>query len=77
MIPLSKAAPDNPHLVNANKDINVTDEIRRSILASRVTPIFLFSFARVLTLSHSASCQIIFPLTELSARRIIFIGINE
>lgn len=65
MIPLSNAAPLSPHLVNANKEINVTEEIRRSILASRVTPIFLFRFARVLYILTS-NCQIIFSVIKSS-----------
>lgn len=38
IIPLSSAAPLRPHLVSANKEISVTEEINKSILASSVTP---------------------------------------
>lgn len=40
MIPFSKEAPLKPHLVNASKEINVIEEINKSILARRVTPMF-------------------------------------
>lgn len=48
IMPLSNAAPLSPHLVNASREINVTDEINKSILANKVTPIVLASLVQIM-----------------------------
>lgn len=45
MLLLSATRPPNPHRVNANSDINVTDEINNNSLASNLEPAIRTIFA--------------------------------
>jgi len=71
-MPLSKAAPLRPHLVNASREISVTEDINKSILASSVTPMFrLYPWQDIsLTLHLCFNCHIIM----LAVQRFVLKG---